>query len=330
MLTYRRWDQQAMGATRRATDLPRACFVGRAIPINQHDPRGMIMFAVTAITGRVGGALAETLLKSGRKVRAVIRDQAKAAPWLARGCEIAVADLGDAGPLAAALSGVGGAFILLPPVYDSEPGFPDVLPRIAVIREALHRALPPKVVVLSTIGADAAQPNLLNVLRLLEEALAGLPVAVTFLRAAWFMENAQWDLAAAREGVIDSYLQPLDRPVAMIAAADVGRTAAELLLEDWSGHRVIELEAPDRVSPTQIATAFGKALGRKVEARAVPRERWETIFRDQGMRHPEMRMRMLDGFNEGWIDFRNPNALRRQGRIGIEEAIGEIVGQAGR
>ncbi len=157
---------------------------------------------------------------------------------------------------------------------------------------------------------------------LLEEALADLPVAVTFLRAAWFMENAQWDIASARDqGVIDSYLQPLDRQVAMVATADVGRTAAELLLENWSGHRVIELEAQLRVSPNQIAAAFAKALGRKVEARIVPRERWETIFREQGMRHPEMRMRMLDGFNEGWIDFRDPDAQGRKGRIGIDEAI---------
>ena len=284
------------------------------------------MIAVTAITGRVGGVLAETLLASGHKVRAVIRDEAKGAPWLAKGCEIAVADLSDPGPLAAALSGVEGAFILLPPVYDAEPGFPAVLPRIAVIREALHRALPPKVVVLSTIGADAAEPNLLNALRLLEEALADLPVAVTFLRAAWFMENAQWDIASARDqGMIDSYLQPLDRPVAMISAADVGRTAAELLLEDWHGHRVIELEAGQRVSPNQIAAAFAKALGREIKARIVPRERWETIFHEQGMRHPAMRMRMLDGFNEGWIDFRDPHALKRQGRTGIDEAIAGLV-----
>jgi uncharacterized protein YbjT (DUF2867 family) len=289
------------------------------------------MFAITAITGRVGGTLADTLLNAGHKVRAVMRDEAKGAPWLAKGCEVAVADLGDPRPLAAALSDVEGAFILLPPVYDSEAGFPDVLPKIAVIREALGRALPPKVVVLSTIGADAERPNLLNALRLLEQALADLPTAVTFLRAAWFMENAAWDVASARnEGVIDSYLQPLDRAIAMIAAADVGRTAAELLLEEAKGHRVIELEAAQRVSPNQIANAFAGALERKVEARIVSRDRWEKIFRDQGMRHPEMRMQMIDGFNEGWIDFRGPNAQRRHGRIGIDEAIAKLVtGKAG-
>ncbi|TIW22428.1 MAG: hypothetical protein E5V81_11260 [Mesorhizobium sp.] len=80
------------------------------------------------------------------------------------------------------------------------------------------------------------------------------------------------------------------------------------------------------MSPNQIAAALAKALGREVEARTVPRERWETIFREQGMRHPEMRMRMLDGFNEGWIDFRDPDTLGRQGRIGIDEAIAKLVG----
>jgi hypothetical protein len=39
-------------------------------------------------------------------------------------------------------------------------------------------------------------------------------------------------------------------------------------------------------------------------------------------------MRMLDGFNEGWIDFRDPNAQRRKGRIGIDEAIAELVGMS--
>ncbi|TPI69149.1 hypothetical protein FJ420_05045 [Mesorhizobium sp. B3-1-3] len=107
----------------------------------------------------------------------------------------------------------------------------------------------------------------------------------------------------------------------MIAAADVSRTAAELLLEDWSGHRVIELEAGQRVSPNQVAAAFAKALGREVEPRIVRRERWEAIFREQGMRYPEMRMRMIDGFNEGWIDFRDLNDERRKGGSGLTKRL---------
>ena len=51
------------------------------------------MFAITAITGKVGGVVANTLLAAGCGVRAVVRDAAKGAPWKARGCEVAVADL---------------------------------------------------------------------------------------------------------------------------------------------------------------------------------------------------------------------------------------------
>ena len=51
------------------------------------------MFAVTGITGQVGGAAARTLLDTGLSVRAVMRDTAKGAAWKQRGCEIALADI---------------------------------------------------------------------------------------------------------------------------------------------------------------------------------------------------------------------------------------------
>jgi uncharacterized protein YbjT (DUF2867 family) len=39
------------------------------------------MYAITGITGKVGGALARTLLAEGQPVRAVLRDEVKAAEW---------------------------------------------------------------------------------------------------------------------------------------------------------------------------------------------------------------------------------------------------------
>src|ERR1700684_523055 len=102
------------------------------------------MFAITAITGKVGGVVASTLLAAGCGVRAVVRDEAKGAPWKARGCEVAVADLADAGQLARALEGTEGAFILLPPVFDPKPDFADVRATIAAIREAMAQARLPK------------------------------------------------------------------------------------------------------------------------------------------------------------------------------------------
>ena len=283
------------------------------------------MFAVTGVTGKVGGAVARALRDTGLPVRAVVRDAAKGAPWAARGCNVAVADLDEVAPLAAAFTGVGGAFAVLPPIFDPTPGFPEAKAMIGTLRAALVEALPPKLVVLSTVGADATRPNLLNQLGLLERALADLPTRVTFLRPGWFMENAAADLTSAREtGVIRSYLQPLDHAVPMVATEDVGRTAAQLLQEDWAGHRIVELQA-ERVTPNAIASAFAKALDRSVRAEAAPRAYWEEIFRSEGMRNPFPRMQMVDGFNEGWIDFPNCGAEARPGWIDIDSAIAALV-----
>ena len=88
-----------------------------------------------------------------------------------------------------------------------------------------------------------------------------------------------------------------------MATVDIARVAADLLRSVWKGHQVVELEGPVRVSPNQIAAAFADLLGRPVRMEAVPRQSWEQLFRSQGMKNPEPRIRMLDGFNEGWIEF---------------------------
>ncbi|MFG1321226.1 NmrA family NAD(P)-binding protein [Xanthobacter autotrophicus] len=284
------------------------------------------MYAITGITGQVGGALARSLLADHLPVRAVLRDAAKAAEWRARGCEVAIAEMNDAASLAAAVKDVDGVFILPPSEFDPEPGFPQARRIIDAVAKALGTARPAKVVCLSTIGADAAHENLLTARTLMEQALGGLGLPVTFLRPGWFMENAQWDVSAAcDEGVLHSFLQPADKPFPMIATEDVGRTAAALLREDWSGTRVVDLEGPVRVSPNDIARAFATALGHPVAVEIVPRETWEGIFRAQGARNPQPRIRMIDGFNEGWIDFPDQGRTARKGVVTLEIVIAKLV-----
>jgi uncharacterized protein YbjT (DUF2867 family) len=149
------------------------------------------MFAVTGITGKVGAAVARGLLSADQSVRAVVRDRGRGTPWAELGCDIAVADVSDTEALSAAFEGTTGVFALLPPVFDPTPGFPEAIGFINSLHAALARAKPARVVALSTVGADAPQPNLLNVLGRMEQVLGTLPMPVTFLRAAWFMENAR-------------------------------------------------------------------------------------------------------------------------------------------
>ena len=284
------------------------------------------MYAVMGVTGKVGGAVAAGLVQSGARVRAVMRDAGKSGIWAGRGYEVALAKTEDAAALTAAFRDVEGVFVMLPGIFDPKPGFPEARAAIESIRASLEQARPAKVVCLSTIGADARQPNLLNQLGLLEQALQELPAPVTFLRPAWFMDNAAFDVATARSaGRIDSFLQPLDKHYPMVAARDVGWVAAQLLSETWSGHRVVELEGPARVTPNQIAQAFSASLGTQITVRVVPHQDWERLFRSQGMQNPTPRMRMLDGFNEGWIDFPAASKQVLRGSTTLEQVIAAIV-----
>jgi uncharacterized protein YbjT (DUF2867 family) len=287
------------------------------------------MFAITGITGNVGSVVARTLLDAGKSIRAMVRDRAKGAVWAERGAEVAVADINDAGALAAAFKGADGVFALVPPNFDPAPGFPEAGAIAATLKTAIQTARPGKVVYLSTIGAQATQTNLLTQHTIIEEVLRESPVPITFFRAGWFMENFGWDVAPARDkGVISSFLQPLDKPVPMVATEDIGRLAAELLQQTWTGHRVVELEGPKRVTPNEVAATFAELLGKPVRMEVVPRDTWDQLFRSQGMKNPEPRIRMLDGFNDGWIEFESGEAGSRKGTVALKTVLNTLIERA--
>jgi uncharacterized protein YbjT (DUF2867 family) len=254
----------------------------------------------------------------------VLRDANKAKAWADQGCEIALAEMTDAAALISAVKGAEAVFILPPPVFDPAPGFPEIRAVIAAVAEALAATRPARVVHLSTIGAQASQPNLLSQQSLVEQALRRLTMPVTILRPAWFMENFAWDVASARdEGVLPSFLQPLGRAIPMAATADIARAAADLLMQTWSKGRVVELKSAE-VSPDAAATTFAKILGRDVQAQAVPRETWGTLFKAQGMNDPMPRIQMLDGFNEGWLAFQDPTHVV-QGNTVLETVLRGLI-----
>jgi NAD(P)H dehydrogenase (quinone) len=227
--------------------------------------------------------------------------------------------------LTAAFEGAEAVFVLPPPNFDPEPGLPEARAFATATRNALVAANVSKVVYLSTIGAQATEENLLTQHTISEEIFRTLPIPVTFLRPAWFMENSSWDVAPARDnGVIPSFLEPLDKPVPMVATIDIGHTAAWLLQETWTGHRIVELEGPHRVTPNEIATTFSKVLDRPVRAEVVPHGTWKSLFESQGMKNPGPRIRMLDGFNEGWIDFEGAPI---KGSTEIETVLRKLVEQ---
>ena len=287
------------------------------------------MYAITGITGRVGSAVARSLLSKNQSVRAVVRDANKGTAWADRGCTVAVAEMNDADALAAAFADTEGVFVMIPPNFAPSPGYREAHGFVAALHTAIAAARPGKVVCLSTIGAQSNQPTVLTQLQIMEQELGDLPLPIAFLRAAWFMENALWDVAPAKEkGLIPSFMQPLDKPVPMIATADIGRIASELLQQTWSGRRIVEIEGLHRVTPNDIAQSFSRLLGRSVQAEAVPRATWEALFKAQGTADPQPRIRMLDGFNQGWVEFEGGEFGSIKGEVELETVLKGLVEQS--
>jgi NAD(P)H dehydrogenase (quinone) len=287
------------------------------------------MNAVMGITGNVGGAVARSLLVRGEKVRGIVRNPEKAAEWQKQGVELFKADYDDAEALTAALSGVDGVFVMVPPNFAPAPGYVETKTTLAVIHKALLKAQPPKAVYLSSIGAEQTSGlGLITGSHLLEQTMGDLPFPHAFLRAGWFFENSAGDVASARdEGRIQFQLYPLNRKFSLVATADIGKVGAETLTQSWKETRHIEVAGPVGTSPMEIAEAFADVLGRPVEAVAVPGDQWGTLWVSQGM--PEgrtvPRAEMVDGFNSGWIHFGVTGTEHVDGTIPLREVIAHLV-----
>eukprot|EP00166_Cyanidium_caldarium_P001964 ctg_2045.g471 len=285
------------------------------------------MFFVAGITGNVGGATARQLLDKGHRVRALVRDPVKASQWSQEGVEIVQGDFKDANAVAAALQGVEGAYLMLPPYLGKDAAYTETKAMIASFREALQKTPPPRLVLLSSIGSDRESGvGPITQTHLLEEAMADLPFPIAYIRAAAFVENYMYALkAAASTGYLDTFWTPTDRPVPVIGTVDIGREVARLLIGGWSGKKIVELGT--RTSADDLARALSQVLGRSVQARAVPREQWTEAFRAIGLPPNGIAAytEMVDGCNSGWIDFGAPGAELAPATTTPEEVFAQVM-----
>ena len=283
------------------------------------------MYAIMGITGNVGGATARALLAAGKKVRAVVRNRAKALAWEEQGVEVVDADMLDPARLAGAFAGVAGVFAMIPANFSPLPGFPETRAIVAALRRALDQARPPKVVYLSSVGAQRESGlGLITQLSILERATGTLPIPGAFIRPAWFLENYQWDLGPARDrGEIDVFLNPPDRPFPMVATDDIGQLAARTLQQTWSGNRYLELEGPRRYSALDAAATLSRRLNRGVRVNPIPRDQWTARFEREAAAPGRItnRIEMLDGFNSGWIDFEGAGSEHFFGNQTLEDVL---------
>jgi uncharacterized protein YbjT (DUF2867 family) len=261
------------------------------------------MYVVAGTSGNTGTVVANTLLAQKKSVRVVVRDAKKGEAWKARGAEVAVAELDDAAALSAALRGAEGAYLLLPPMLGSTSVRADSAKRTQSLAKAIEASGVKHVVFLSSIGAQHADgTGPIATTHDAEVVLGKSRADVTFLRAAYFMENLGSSLFALGDGKLPLFLTE-SRAISMVASADIGTTAAKLLLEGGHGKRVVELAGPREYSPRDIATVLTKILGRTVTAQQGPEEAMIPALTGAGLNGEWARLyqEMTHGINTGHV-----------------------------
>src|SRR6202044_1754091 len=262
------------------------------------------MFLVMGITGKVGGATAKHLLAHGKEVRALVRNRKKAANWANQGVELVDGDWNDSAAIVQALKGVEGAFVMLPAVWVPSPDFKEAKGVIANYVEALIKAPPPRVVALSSMGANRTSGlGMITALSLLEQGFCDLTLPIAYVRAGGFFENFLYGLHVAQSGALPVYYNPTNRKSTMVATNDIGAEVATLLTGPaWSGHRVIELGS--MVSADEVAAQLGDVMQREVKAFAVPRAEWPAAFEQFGIPKGQTgpAEAMFEAVNAGWMD----------------------------
>ncbi len=283
------------------------------------------MFVVSGATGHTGSAVAKNLLEKGLPVRVIVRNQEKAAELEKLGAEIAVADLRDTDALTEALKGGTVLYLMNPPSYQSEDQFAETEKVIAAFQTAIANSKLEKIVALSSIGSQLSSGtgNILTTYKL-EKAFGELEIPVTFIRAGSFMENWNGVLETAKtQGVLPSFFQPLSRKIPQVAAADIGRVAAEAMQEKTTGKEIKEL-AGFWTSPDETAEAIGKVLSKQVKAVPIPEDQFVEIAKNYNSpKNAESMAEMFKGFNSGHVKFETENQL--EGKITVEDWAREAL-----
>jgi uncharacterized protein YbjT (DUF2867 family) len=230
------------------------------------------MYVIAGVSGHTGSVVARTLLAAGQPVRVLVRDAAKGEPWRALGAEVVVADLADEAALTGALTGAAGAYLLLPPVGWTQTGIAaDRKVKTAALLGAVRAARPGHVVLLSSVGAELADgTGPIQYIHPVEEGLRESGVPTTFLRCSSFMENWGGMLAGAIAGGALYYGVTEGLAFGQVATEDIGKTAAQLLLEGPRGTRIVELAGPVDLSLQDIAATLSKVAGKPIQGVSVP------------------------------------------------------------
>lgn len=221
---------------------------------------------MTGATGRFASLVAPELLKRRITVRALLRDEQKAATIKQRGVtEIAIGNLNEANSLLAAAEGVDGIFHINP-AFDPAEATQGIAMVEAAIRAGVKKFVFSGVYhpSLSMINHSAKRP--------VEKALYHSGLNFSILQPASFMQNlaAGWPAILKTGKVVQPF--SVTSKMSWVDYRDVAETVGIAFTSDTLNYGTFELSATGMLNREEVAALMTEVLGRKIEAAEIPFE----------------------------------------------------------
>jgi uncharacterized protein YbjT (DUF2867 family) len=233
------------------------------------------MILLTGVTGKTGGETARQLVEKGARLRALVRDEAKAANLKAAGVELVVGDMTDAQALRRALDDVEKAFLLLPNgkrQLETEKQFTD----LAVAAGVKH------LVKMSSMEAVAhAKTPIPQAHWAVEQHIRASGLDWTMIKPNFFMQNLLTSAGSIKQQ--RKFSLPMGNgTTGMADVRDIGAVCAEVLTGKGHAGQSYEITGPEVLTFHDVAERFSEVLGEKVEYVPMPieqfRERMSKIL----------------------------------------------------
>lgn len=234
-------------------------------------------FFVVGATGQQGGAVVQSLIRQGQKVRALVREgkqhSEKAEALRKQGVEMVLGDMTDQTSLETAMTGVDGVFAM---TTFFEAGLDVEVQQGKVIAEAAKNTRVPHLVY-SSVGSahrNTGVPHFESKWNV-EQHIRQLGIPFTTLRPTFFMDNFA---TLMRESILQgSLIVPLhaETKLQMVAVSDIGNFGAAALIrpKEFLGQG-IEL-AGDDLTMGEVAAQFSHTLNRPVQFTPLPDDQAE-------------------------------------------------------
>ena len=269
------------------------------------------LILVTGATGTVGSEVVKQLVQGGHRVRALVRDLAKAQK-LGTSVEVVKGDLSKPETLAAAFAGVDKAYVVLPA---TGPEFPELEGNAfnAAKKAGVKHVVKQSSFVMEDFMAGTPFAAWHGAS---EKRLRALGVAWTILRPHFFDSNLIEFGIVPRGGLFFPAGNGKDAP---IDPHDIAAVAVKVLTTPGHEGKIYELTGPELLSFAEVVQKVAAVTGKPLKFVDVPEATWREEMLGAGAPPPVVES--LLAYFVGGV---------KAGRIRVTSTVSELLGRPAR